>query len=338
MLGTTTRGGSTRQRVGGRRCGSPTWSGGRGRRMSGWYATPCAACRWPAGSFGCRFGTGADGRPLYAIPGLAMQYRVPNFAAAAPVDLSPEGTVTAGPLPPEGTAVTAQGPVTTAQVPAGAAEGPVVTGPPSPVLLLASPETSPSSSPAAPPAAGALVDDGGGGGISPSEQNPQAEPLVAALDFRGRPPGMKQRRQLVALTAAALDGGWSEQDLKAYLDLGGAAVNSAAAVYAHRLSSDELPDPAAFREAARRPLEGTDAAVDGWMALSRQLGGHQPYQDSWRRLEAEAANGARPAGWERVPHCGDPNCDEVTRRRDTVGADGLRTAAMCGSCHPSMRF
>lgn len=195
-----------------------------------------------------------------------------------------------------------------------------------------------SSSPAAPPAAGALVDDGGGGGTSPSEQNPQAEPLVAALDFRGRPPGMKQRRQLVALVAAALDAGWSEQDLKAYLDLGGAAVNSAAAVYAHRLSSDELPDPAALREAARRPLEGTDAAVDGWMALSRQLGGHQPYQDPWRRLEGEAANGARPAGWERVPHCGDSDCDEVTRRRDTVGADGLRAASMCGSCHPSMRF
>ncbi|MGW9299628.1 hypothetical protein ACWHA3_02220 [Streptomyces cyaneofuscatus] len=162
--------------------------------------------------------------------------------------------------------------------------------------------------------------------------------MVAALNFRGRPPGSKQRRQLVDLAAAALDAGWVEQDLKTYLDLGGAAVNSAAAVYAHRLAADELPDPVMFREAARRPLEGTDAVVDGWMQLAGRSGPHRPYQDSWGRLEEEGRNGSRPQGWEKVPHCGDPDCDEVTRRRDVVGHDGLPTTTLCQRCHPAMRF
>lgn len=204
----------------------------------------------------------------------------------------------------------------------------------------------------------AVTDGGGGGdsffegpiGVGPSagqgvavappsvELHPQAEPLVAALDFRGRPPGSKQRGRLVASVAAALDVGWVEQDLKTYLDLGGAAVNSAAAVYAHRLAADELPDPAAFREAARRPLEGTDAIVIGWMDLARQSGPHRPYQDSWRRLEEEGRNGSRPQGWETVSHCGDEDCDEVTRRRDETGHDGLPTTTLCQRCHPAMRF
>ena len=222
--------------------------------------------------------------------------------------------------------------------------------------LLEERTTTSSSAPL--PSAGAPVEDGGGGGVSPSEQNPQAEPLVAALDFRGRPPGSKQRRQLVALAAAALDAGWVEQDLKMYLDLGGAAVNSAAAVYAHRLAPDELPDPAAFREASRRPLEGTDAVVDGWMALSRQLGGderehapagHRPpgrrgYSGParpntvWDRIAADAAAGVSPAGAERIPHCGEPGCDPVTRTWEKNDWTGAAVASPCARCHPAMRF
>lgn len=217
-----------------------------------------------------------------------------------------------------------------------------------------------SSSPAAEssPAPRDPVTEGGGGdfflegptGVGPSaeqgvavappsaEHHPLAEPFVAALDFRGRPPGSKQRGRLVALAAAALDADWVEQDLKTYLDLGGAAVNSAAAVYAHRLAADELPDPVTFREAARRPLEGTDAVVDGWMQLAGRSGPHRPYQDSWGRLEEEGRNGSRPQGWEKVPHCGDADCDEVTRRRDEVGRGGLPKAVPCGRCHPVMQF
>ncbi|MFI7329320.1 hypothetical protein ACIBQ3_32375 [Streptomyces rubiginosohelvolus] len=289
-------------------------------------------------------GTGRDGRPLYAVPGVAMQFRVPDFEAQTTVGpCDPEGPTTVGPLASEGPTVVAEGPTTVG-------EGPTVVGPHSPPLLLASPQDSPSSSGLLPSAGDESAGQGGGGGDSlhqdqdrgaatgTPELHPQAEPFVAALDFRGRPPGSKQLGRLVALAADALDAGWVEQDLKTYLDLGGAAVNSAAAVYAHRLAADELPDPATFREAARRPLEGTDAVVDGWMQLAGRSGPHRPYQDPWRRLEEEGRNGSRPQGWERVPHCGDPDCDQVTRRRDALGHDGLPTTTLCQRCHPAMRF
>ncbi|MFE3489120.1 hypothetical protein [Streptomyces griseus] len=296
-------------------------------------------------------GTGRDGRPLYAVPGVAMQFRVPDFEAPTTVGpCDPEGPTTVGPLASEGPTVVAEGPTTVGEGPTVVGEGPTTVGPPSPPLLLASPQDSPSSSGPLPSAGDEPAAVGGGGGDSLHEDrdrgaaagtpelHPLAEPFVAALDFRGRPPGSRQRGRLVLSVAAALDAGWVEQDLKTYLDLGGAAVNSAAAVYVHRLAADELPDPVTFREAARRPLEGTDAVVDGWMQLAGRSGPHKPYQDSWGRLEEEGRNGSRPQGWERVPYCGASDCDEVTRRRDTTGHDGLPTTTLCQRCHPAMRF
>ncbi|MEU0354928.1 hypothetical protein [Streptomyces cyaneofuscatus] len=292
-------------------------------------------------------GTGRDGRPLYAVPGVAMQFRVPDFEAPTTVGpCEPEGPTVVGASDTEGPTVVAEGPTTVGEGPTVVGEGPTTVGPPSPPLLSASPHASPSS-----PATESSpeVTEGGGGGDSffegpattgPSapQLHPLAEPFVAALDFRGRPPGSKQRGRLVASVAAALDAGWVEQDLKTYLDLGSAAVNSAAAVYMHRLGADELPDPAAFREAARRPLEGTDAVVDGWMQLAGRSGPYRPYQDSWRRLEGEGQTGSRPRGWERWKHCGEPECDEITRRRDETGWDGLPAAVPCPKCHPAMKF
>jgi hypothetical protein len=174
--------------------------------------------------------------------------------------------------------------------------------------------------------------------VGPSVPHPQAEPLVAALDFRGRPPGARQRGQLVALVAAALDAGWAEQDLKTYLDLGGAAVNSAAAVYAHRLGAGELPDPESFRAASRRPLEGTDAVVRGWGDLARRLGAQQPYTDPWKRVEEEAAAGLAPEGAERHAHCADAACDPVARTRLKLNHEGELKPSPCPRCHPLMQF
>lgn len=100
---------------------------------------------------------GKDGRLLYAVPGIAMQYRVPDFDVTPMVAANPEGTATTGPSGGEGTATTGpygpEGPVTTAQGPVVTAEGPVTTvretvttGPPS----LVSP-----ASPSSPSLAGA---------------------------------------------------------------------------------------------------------------------------------------------------------------------------------------
>lgn len=171
----------------------------------------------------------------------------------------------------------------------------------------------------------------------PSGAQQQAEPLVAALDYRGRAPGNKQRAKLLNLVAAALAAGWSEQDLKTYLNLGGAAVNSAAAVYVHRLDPGELPDPQSFREATRRPLEGTDAVVAGWMALAGKP--HKPFDGGgWDRIRQAASSGEQPAGAENIPWCGDPDCDEITRTHEKRDPQGIPSLRPCSKCHPAMRL
>lgn len=315
------------------------WTGAKNERVVRDALRSLSLAGW---EFRLPIGEGADGRPLYAIPGVAMQYRVPDFVALTVVGPSSEGTVTAGPSGLEGPAVTAQGPVVTAEGPATTAQGPAVAVPPSPVLLPASRKTSPTTSMAeasSSSADGWPADEGGGGGVFPSEYQQQAEAFVAALDYRGQAPGPKWEARLLASVAAALEAGWEEQDLKTYLDPKGTAVQFAPALYVHKLSPDQLPDADSYRAAARRPLEGTDAAVDGWMALSRRFGSHEPYRDdTWARLDEAAKSGARPAGWESVPWCGDPGCDEITRTHEETDENGLPSLRLCAGCHPALRF
>lgn len=58
----------------------------------------------------------------------------------------------------------------------------------------------------------------------------------------------------------------------------------------------------------------------------------------WERMDAAAKNGQRPAGSEQIPHCGHPDCDEITRTREAEDWNGIKTLQMCAKCHPSMRF
>ncbi|MEV0492365.1 hypothetical protein [Streptomyces atratus] len=284
-----------------------------------------------------------------------------------------------------------------------------------------------------------VIEEGGGGGGSDSFQEinkngERVSPFLDSLDFRGKVPSKKQRLKLVALVAAAFTAGWTEQTLGDYLDLGGAAVNSAAALYLHRLGEDELPDPPAiiaggrplpppcaqcfetYREAAQTNLRlrmrdgqpcpdchpsvvgtkdssnegmwdramgltGTDATVAGWMALSKNLGrqeaehmptawlpkpsltdqrvhqsieagrrmqaahdartnpgGHKPYSGAgWDAINQQVANGTRPDGADRIPHCGDAECDEYSRTRMRDGFNGPEMS-LCARCHPAMQF
>ena len=347
------------------------WTGAKNERVVRDALRSLSLAGW---EFRLPIGTGADGRPLYAIPGLAMQYRVPDFAAPTAVGLSSEGavvtgpsseqgTVTAGPLSQEGPAVAAQGPVTTAEGPAVAAEGPAVAGPPSPVLLLASPQDSPSSSATRPPATTVTVvavteEEGGGDSFSEeiTSKDTAARAFVDSLPMPGRQPGRKRqqedRAQLTVRVAAAFAAGWSEAGLRRYLDLSDDPnVRSAAALYLHRLGADQLPD-----SEAPAVLEGTDAVVDGWMQLAGQMGderehataGHRPSWGApayrgparpntvWDRIADDAANGRAPAGAERYKHCG--TCDPVTRMRDGDGSAGEGKSNPCARCHPSMQF
>lgn len=261
--------------------------------------------------------------------------------------------------------------------------------------------------------------EGGGGGDSSFPEASKAEALVDALDYRGRAPGRKKREALVSRVAAALAAGWTEQDLKVYLDLGGGAVDSAVALYLYRLDADELPDAQTFRAAQSQALTGTDDTVAGWFDLSRQLGqadggmwdramgraqarmdltgtdanfanhaalveqmrreeaqhapathhrpsttdqrvqqaldvgrrlqarhdaqqergGHQPYSDStWHELDRQARNGEAPAGADKYPHCGHPDCDPITRTRERRDENGIPSLTPCSKCHPALKF
>lgn len=102
--------------------------------------------------------------------------------------------------------------------------------------------------------------EGGGGGGSLDDSRSLAEHIAGALDYRGKVPDRRQRKTIADRLAAALDGGWSVDGLALYLDLGDAAVNSPAAVYAHRLHPDRLPDAAPL-PAPPRPAAGVFGAL-----------------------------------------------------------------------------
>jgi hypothetical protein len=115
-----------------------------------------------------------------------------------------------------------------------------------------SPLSTPSSSVAEADAVVAQTDttEGGGGGMSPgldkiTKQCKRVDAFVATLDFRGKAPGKQQRLKLGQRIMVAFSAGWTERGLARYLDLSDEPnVRSAAALYLHRLSDDELPEAA----------------------------------------------------------------------------------------------
>ncbi|MDU8998195.1 hypothetical protein [Streptomyces mirabilis] len=96
------------------------------------------------------------------------------------------------------------------------------------------------------------TEEGGGGGESSSSEDQQqdkplarAESFVDSLDYRGKQPGQTRRAKLTIRVAAAFKDGWTENGLRRYLDISDDPnVRTPAAVYAHRLSEDELPEAA----------------------------------------------------------------------------------------------
>lgn len=115
-----------------------------------------------------------------------------------------------------------------------------------------SPLSTPSSSVAEDPTEGSVGGtdgtDGGGGGNLPSgieeitKQCERVDAFVDSLDYRSRRPGRQQRMKIGQRVTVAFKAGWTENGLRRYLDISDdPAVRSAAAVYLHRLSEDELP-------------------------------------------------------------------------------------------------
>jgi hypothetical protein len=239
--------------------------------------------------------------------------------------------------------------------------------------------TSTSSSPAEPvetePPATPDVTDGGGGGVSPSRQI--AEEITAVLDYRGTIPDKRQRQTIVGRLAAAIDAGWTIGGLAVYLDLGDAPVQSPAAVYAHRLHPDRLPDPetptapAAAAGGIRGPAL-TAADYEG-LTLQDVLGERQPVPDDgsvaaqWQQASQRAAarlagvggrsgTDGRMDGWDDIkhqligyqPYSNDPwrtPADPAEAAKipwckhwDCDEKTRLRDGQVCPECHPAIRW
>ncbi|QDO49058.1 hypothetical protein FNV60_13115 [Streptomyces sp. RLB3-5] len=122
-----------------------------------------------------------------------------------------------------------------------------------------------------------VAEEGGGGGeFSSSEDQEQDKPLARAesfvdsLDNRGKRLGQTRRAKLTIRVAAAFKDGWTENGLRRYLDISDDPnVRTPAAVYAHRLSEDELPEaapdaalpPACWDCLGLSPAAATDLAL-----------------------------------------------------------------------------
>ncbi|MEU6768620.1 hypothetical protein ABZ916_39685 [Streptomyces sp. NPDC046853] len=198
---------------------------------------------------------------------------------------------------------------------------------------------SPSSSVAEAPEEGDLsgteVTEGGGGGNLSleeiTEQAERAERFVDSLDFRNKQPGKQQRLKMCQRVAAAFKAGWTEKGLRRYLDISDDPnVRSAAAVYVHRLSEDELP-PVAEEVDLRPPcswcrIAFPTAATDGSVRKT-PLG--DPCPDCHPSVMKTA---------ELPPVC--ETClatnaaaeFNVTFRRDYMSFKG----GLCPRCHPAM--
>ncbi|MEV5420275.1 hypothetical protein [Streptomyces albogriseolus] len=199
-------------------------------------------------------GKDKNGNLMYAVPGKAMTFRVPDFEGPTTVgpyvETEAEGPTTVGGRANHGWGM-AQPPLGVGPTTVGA--GPTTVGPPSPVSSFSTKE-SPSPSPVAEDdseaSASATETEGGGGGEIDSSQEQDQKPergraavFVDSLDYRGKPPGSKRRRTLNTRVRAALAAGWTENGLRRYLDISDdPKVRNPAAVYEHRLSDDELPD------------------------------------------------------------------------------------------------
>ncbi|QLJ05721.1 hypothetical protein HZZ00_35010 [Streptomyces sp. NEAU-sy36] len=180
-------------------------------------------------------GKDKNGNLMYAVPGKAMTFRVPDFEGPTTVgpcvETETEGPTTVGPTPNHGWGM-GQPPLGVGPTTVGA--GPTTVGPPSPIS-----SSSPKESPSSP--------GGGGGESSSSEDQDQtqsrAEAFVNGLDYRGTAPDKEQQQKLRALVAGALAAGWSENGLRRYLDISDdPKVHNPAKVYLYRLHKDRLPD------------------------------------------------------------------------------------------------
>ncbi|WUH94508.1 hypothetical protein OG900_33130 [Streptomyces sp. NBC_00433] len=311
------------------------------------------------------FGKGADGRLLYAVPGRAAEFRVPDFEA--PLIETEETVVTVSSSSPETVATAeeavtaARETVTTAYEAVTTVSEAVVTGPPSHVSKSHQDPTSSLSEPCEPAVDPDVTEGGGGGG---SDLRSIAEHITASLEYLDQVPDKQQRQQLTAAFVAVLEKGWTMQGLAYYLHLGNYRPDNPVAFYLSKLTK-KLPDtvpasppPAAggirgavasAEDYANLTLEdvlggGRRDAADGGMwerAMGRahqRMGSdtltreHTPYSnDIWSRP-------ATPEETAGIPWCGEVECEPIGRLREHIDHNGIKTDHPCEKCHPAMQW
>jgi hypothetical protein len=267
------------------------------------------------------FGKGADGRLLYAVPGRAAEFRVPDFEA--PLIETEETVVTVSSSSPETVATaeeavtTARETVTTAYEAVTTVSEAVVTGPPSHVSKShQDPPSSPAEVSDDEPAVEPDVTDGGGGGGS--DLRSIAEHITASLDYCDQVPDKQQQAKVTTALLAALEKGWSMRGLARYLLLDGYRPDNPVAFYLSKLSPKKLPDmepaessAAPFRGGVRGPMP--TAAEYEALTVDTALFGDRPAApaETWAEASANARRrmagvGARSgtdatvAGWDAV--------------------------------------
>ncbi|MCX4573082.1 hypothetical protein OHB41_07765 [Streptomyces sp. NBC_01571] len=102
---------------------------------------------------------------------------------------------------------------------------------------------------------------------------------------------------------------------------------------------DRAMDRAQQRMQTGQTLTGTDAKVAGWMAISRQLAAEEKRPKLGRNYDNSVwRQPADPVKAAKIPHCGNPNCDPVTRLKTEPDWTGEEHTAICGKCHPAMQI
>lgn len=116
------------------------------------------------------------------------------------------------------------------------------------------------------------------------------------------------------------------------------------------------PCPDCHPEAIGSILPG-DKNVHGWLQLSQELAAEEAVSDrrvrqaieAGKRVQRQANTGrnytndvwqqpADPAQAARIPHCGSPDCDPITRLKTAPDWTGETHTSICGDCHPALKL
>ncbi|MGQ4355256.1 hypothetical protein [Streptomyces drozdowiczii] len=111
------------------------------------------------------------------------------------------------------------------------------------------------------------------------------------------------------------------------------------AVQGQALAAKFRAEEAENLQPGRHPLPADGGMWDRAMNRAHQRMGYTPSRPNayWDRMKADAEAGRPPEGKE-YPHCGDPDCDPITRTRDKEDDRGFKYVSPCTRCHPSMQF